>query len=131
MSPALLADAVLVLHAAVVAFVVLGQVAIVAGGLARRGFARNRGFRIAHLALVGVIVVQAWLGRLCPLTTLEQSLREAAGLATHGESFVEYWLSRALFFEAPWWVFVAAYTAFGVLVAASWVLWPPHPRARR
>ena len=127
----MLADAVLVLHAAIVAFVVLGQVAIVAGGLARRDFVRHRAFRLAHLGLVGFIVAQAWLGQLCPLTTLEQQLRAAAGDATYAESFVENWLARLLFFEAPWWAFVVAYTVFGAIVVASWVLWPPRRRVRR
>lgn len=131
MDPILLADAVLALHAAIVAFVVGGQLAIVAGGLAGRAFVRRIAFRATHLALVAVIVVQAWLGALCPLTVLEQQFRAAGGEARHDASFVEYWLGRLLFFEAPWWAFVVAYTAFGAVVAWSWWRWPPRRRGAR
>lgn len=123
---ALLADLILVAHVAVVLFVVLGQVLIVAGGIAGWGWVRRFWFRATHLGLIGFIVVQTWLGELCPLTIWEQQLRRAAGQAAYQESFIEHWLSRLIFYEAPWWVFVSAYTAFGALVLGSWLLWPPR-----
>ena len=126
-----LADAVLALHAGVVAFAVLGTIAILVGGWRHWAWVRRRGFRVAHLALVAVIALQAWLGRVCPLTTWEQALRNRAGQATYGESFMEHWLSRLIFFDAPWWIFVAAYTAFAALVAACWWRVPPRPRSAR
>lgn len=123
-----LADLVLVAHVGIVLFVLLGQFAILIGGW--RGWHWVRGFalRMAHLVLIGVIVLQAWLGRLCPLTIWEQALRRRAGQASYEHSFVEYWLSRLLFFDAPWWAFVFAYTAFGALVIASWLWLPPQRR---
>ena len=133
MSPTLaagLADAILVLHAGVVAFVVLGTLAIAAGGPLGWCWVRGRAFRIAHLALVAVIALQAWTARLCPLTTWEQALRNRAGQDTYGESFIQHWLSRLIFFDAPWWAFVFAYTAFAGLVAWCWWRWPPRARRR-
>lgn len=115
-----LADAILALHVAVVAFVVGGLVLVLVGGFRGWRWVRRPGFRWTHLALVGFIVAQTWLGELCPLTTWEQDLRDAAGRTTHDQGFIEFWLGRLIFFQAPWWVFVAAYTAFGALVAASW-----------
>jgi hypothetical protein len=123
-----LADAILALHVGIVAFVVLGTLAILAGGPLGWRWVRNRAFRIAHLALMVFIALQAWLGQLCPLTVWEQALRNRAGQATYGGSFIQHWLSRIIFFEAPWWAFVAAYTAFAVLVAACWWWVPPCPR---
>lgn len=123
---AFLADAILVLHTGIVAFVVLGLGAILLGGWLDWGWVRNRWFRIAHAGLVGFIALQAWLGELCPLTVWEQALRRRAGQTAYGESFIEHWLSKILFFEAPWWVFVAVYTVFLALVVASW--WWVRPR---
>lgn len=128
---ALLADAILALHVGVVAFVLLGTLAILVGGPAGWHWVRGFRFRIVHLALVAVIALQAWLGRLCPLTTWEQSLRNRAGQDTYGESFIQHWLSRLIFFDAPWWVFVLAYSAFAGLVAACWWRWPPRRRRAR
>jgi len=124
----LLADTILALHVGIVAFVVLGQFAILFG--ARRGWrwVRNFALRTAHLALMLVIALQAWLGALCPLTTWEQALRRRAGVDTYSGSFVEHWLSRLIFFEAPWWVFLAAYTAFAALVLLTWQQVPPRRR---
>lgn len=125
-SAAALANAILVLHVGVVAFVVLGEVLILIG--ARRGWrwVRNRRLRVTHLALMVFIALQSWLGALCPLTEWEQALRQHAGQAVHTRSFIEYWLSRLIFFEAPWWMFVAAYTAFALLVLLTWRLVPPR-----
>lgn len=126
----LLADAILVLHVGIVAFVLLGALAIPLG--AWRGWRWVRGFRwrLAHVLLMGFIAAQAWLGALCPLTTWEQALRERAGQAVYGESFIAHWLSRLIFFQAPWWVFVAAYTAFAALVIVAWFAVPPRRNAR-
>jgi hypothetical protein len=125
----LLADALLVLHVGVVAFVVLGTVAILVGARRWR-WVRGRRWRAIHVALMGVVMLQAWLGAVCPLTVWEQALRRRAGQATYGESFIEYWLARLIFFDAPWWTFVAAYTAFAALVALAWWRVPPRPRRR-
>lgn len=123
-----LADTILALHVGIVAFVVLGTLAILAGGPSGWRWVRSRSFRLTHLALMVFIALQAWLGRLCPLTEWEQSLRNRAGQETYGESFIQHWLSRLIFFEAPWWIFVAAYTAFAALVALCWWQWPPRRR---
>lgn len=123
---ALLADAILVLHVGIVAFVVLGAFAIPLGAWRGWRWVRGLRWRMAHVVLMGVIALQAWLGALCPLTIWEQALRERAGQALYGESFIEHWLSRLIFFEAPWWAFVAAYTAFAAFVLLLWRIVPPR-----
>ncbi|HZH43289.1 MAG TPA: DUF2784 domain-containing protein [Lysobacter sp.] len=127
---ALLADAILALHVGVVVFVVFGEVLFLVGGV--RGWRWVRGFRlrVVHLALMGFIALQAWLGALCPLTVWEQQLRTRAGQTAYRESFIEHWLSRVLYYDLPWWTFVAAYTAFAVLVAITWRFVPPQRRPR-
>jgi hypothetical protein len=125
-NPALWADAILVVHALIVCFVVAGQAAILLGWWQGWAWVRNPWFRLAHLATIAVVVLQAWLGRLCPLTVWERELRRAAGQAFHERSFIEYWVSRFLYWDLPWWVFVAVYTAFGVLVAWTWWRLPPR-----
>ena len=125
-SAAALANAILVLHAGVVAFVVIGEVLILIGARRRWRWVRNRALRVTHLALMVFIALQSWLGALCPLTQWEQALRRHAGQDVYTRSFIEYWLSRLIFFEAPWSAFVAAYTAFALLVLLTWRLVPPR-----
>jgi polyferredoxin len=120
-----------------VVFVVGGLLLVVAGNLAHWHWVNALWFRIAHLAAIAVVAAQAWLGVVCPLTTLEMWLRGQAQQPTYRESFLEHWLSRLLYYDAPAWVFVAAYTLFGIAVVASWWRWPPSrpsrsgPRASR
>ncbi len=121
-----LADAILVVHTLFVCFVVLGLVAIYLGGILGWRWVRNRIFRIVHLCAIGFVVLQSWLGAICPLTTWEMALREAAGAGTYSGSFVQYWLHRLIYYSAPDWVFVVAYTFFGGLVLLSWVLVRPR-----
>lgn len=124
-----LADAVLIAHVGIVAFVVLGLVAIALGGWRRWRWVRALRWRALHVLLMLFIAVQAWLGALCPLTIWEQALRRHAGQASYGGSFIEYWLARLIYFDLPPWVFVAAYTAFAGAVLLAWRRVPPRRRA--
>ena len=118
----LLADAMLVIHFAFVVFVVIGFMLILLGLLARWSWIHNRIFRITHLAAIGIVVLQAWLGQLCPLTVWENELRRRAGQSGYTETFVEHWLHEVLFYQAAPWVFTTIYTGFGVLVVLVWFL---------
>ena len=114
------ADAILLLHALFVAFVVGGLILVFAGRAAGWSWVRNPWFRVTHLAAIAVVVIQSWLSLICPLTTIEMMLRSRAGNATYTGSFIAHWLEAALYFQAPAWVFMVCYTAFGTLVVASW-----------
>ena len=134
LSPSLaagLADAVLTIHVGIAVFIVGMTLALLVGGPLGWGWVRRRWLRWLHVELVLVIAVQAWLGRLCPLTIWEQWLRTRAGQQTYDASFIAHWLSKVLFFEAPWWTFVAAYSVLALAVAGAWILWPPRRRTSR
>jgi len=128
--PGMFADLILVVHALIVGFVIGGQALILVGWWRDWSWVRNLWFRLAHLLTIAIVVLQAWLGRLCPLTIWEQQLRRAAGQGHHDESFIEYWISRFLYLDLPWWTFVAAYTAFAVLVVWTWWRLPPKRRSK-
>lgn len=123
----LLADAVLLLHLGVVCFVIGGLVAVVMGNHLGWHWVNRWWFRVAHLGAIGFVVLQAWLGATCPLTSLERWLREQAqGGRSYQGGFIEHWVGTLLFYQPPPWVFILAYTVFGALVIASWVRWPPR-----
>jgi len=126
----LLADAVLVLHVGVVLFVVGGLVLIVVGNWRRWPWVNAWWFRLAHLAAIGIVVAQAWLGVDCPLTTLEMSLRAKAQAATYSEGFIAHWLQWLLYYQAPAWAFVVIYTVFALVVVGAWWRFPPTRRQR-
>ena len=121
----LLADIILVLHALFVAFVVLSLPLIFVGAWRKWMWVRAPSFRWCHLLAIGFVVVQAWLGQMCPLTIWENQLRFAAGEQGYDRGFIADWLHTFLFYTAPDWVFVLLYTTFGVLVLLAWWKVPP------
>ena len=124
----LLADITLVLHAGYALFVVGGQLLILVGWAVNWNWPRNFWFRILHLVAIGFVMLEAWAGVICPLTTLENLLRQKAGRALYENSFISDWVSRLLFYTAPEWVFILIYTAFFLLILISWWGYPPVRR---
>jgi hypothetical protein len=122
----LLADSILIGHAVFIVFVICGLVAIVFGAGFQWQWVRSLVFRIAHLLAIGIVVLQTWLGVVCPLTAWEMLFRQKGGEATYRESFLAHWQHTLFFFEAPDWVFTLCYTVFGSAVLAAWFLVRPR-----
>jgi Protein of Unknown function (DUF2784) len=127
----LLADAVLVVHALFVAFVVLMLPCIAAGGLFGWRWVRTYWLRVAHLAAIGFVTLQTWAGVICPLTTLEMWLAQRGQRATYTGSFIQHWLQQILYWDFPAWVFIAAYSGFALLVITAWYGVPPERTSKR
>jgi hypothetical protein len=123
LNPAL-ADAILVVHAGFVLFVVGGLVATWIGLALGSPFARNAWFRGIHLAAIAFVVLESLLGMMCPLTAWEYALRGEQSEV----GFIQRWVHAVLFWSWPAWVFTALYVGFGLLVAATWWRFPPRRR---
>ena len=126
----LLADSIVVFHAAYVSFVVFGLVLILLGIALRWGWVRNFWFRALHLAAIGIVVLEALIGMTCPLTDWEKRLRDMAGEGSYAGDFIGYWAHRLIFYRAEPWVFTFLYVSFGLAVLAAFVLAPPRWPAR-
>ena len=121
-----LADLVLLIHFAIVLFVVGGLLLIVLGNFLRWSWVNHWLFRAMHVLAISVVVLESWLGIECPLTTLENWLRLQAGQGVYQGSFIQHWVHSVMFYQAPGWVFALAYTLFGLAVVAAWWRWPPQ-----
>jgi signal transduction histidine kinase len=121
-----LADLTVLVHAIFVLFVVGGQILIVVGWLRKWIFTQNIIFRWLHLAAIGYVVLESWLGITCPLTLLENYLRFLAGETSYHQSFIGYWVHYFLFYTAPPWVFTLVYSIFGSLVLFTFIMYPPR-----
>lgn len=84
---ALLADAVLIVHACFVAFVVLGA------GLVPR-WPRLAWIHVPAVAWGVAVELAGWV---CPLTPLEDRLRRAAGQGGYGGDFIGHWIQALLY----------------------------------
>ncbi|MES2901313.1 MAG: DUF2784 domain-containing protein [Pseudomonadota bacterium] len=120
-----LANGVLVLHVGIVLFILGGLLLTLIGRARQWRWVRNFHFRTLHLLAIACVAMEAWAGIVCPLTTLEQWLRQRAGQVVYEGDFVAFWLSKLLFYQAEPWIFIAAYSIFGLLVLLSWFLIPP------
>lgn len=120
------ADLVLLIHFAIVLFVVGGLFLIVLGNVLHWPWVNRWWFRALHLLAITVVVAESWLGIECPLTTLENWLRLQAGQGVYQGSFIQHWVHGVMFYQAPGWVFALAYTLFALAVIAAWWRWPPH-----
>ncbi|XXJ21524.1 DUF2784 domain-containing protein [Desulfovibrio caledoniensis] len=130
-SVALWADAVLVFHFFVAAFLVLGLPVVWIGAAAGWRFVRNPWFRWTHAGLMGFVLAETVAGKLCPLTVWEAALRRAAGEGSdEPTSFVAYWVSRLLFpdFDPAW--FGIAYGLFFGLIVLTLFLVPVRRPAK-
>ena len=121
----MIADALLVVHFAIAAFIVAGLPLAWIGAAAGWRWVRNPWFRYAHLAAIAFVAAEALLGIACPLTVWEDLLRGNP----QAESFVGRWLRRLLYYEAPAWVFTAAYAAWAAATLVTLKLVPPRRRA--
>ena len=121
----MIADAILVVHFAIVLFIVGGLVAIWIGAAAGWRWIRNPWFRYAHLFAIVFVADEALIGMACPLTVWEDALRGGA----RAESFVGRWVRSILFYEAPEWVFTAAYAAWAAATLLTLRFVPPRRRA--
>ena len=116
-----LADAILLIHASVVAFIVGGAFYIWVG--VWRGWVgiRSRLFRYLHLGAMLFVAAEAVMGLVCPLTLWEHALR--------GEQpdtgFVAHWVGRMIYYDLPGWVFSTAYVAFAGALIVTLIVIPP------
>jgi hypothetical protein len=124
---AVLADLILTIHFAFVAFNLGSFVVIWIGHFRHWSFVRNFGFRISHLLAMGFVAFQTLAGMACPLTTWENALRGRAGEALrYEESCIEHWLGRVLFYDVNDWVFTLIYTGFFALIVLTFWKVPPR-----
>jgi Protein of Unknown function (DUF2784) len=122
----MLADTIVVVHFLIVLFVLAGVPLVYLGVALRWAWVRSWHWRVLHLGAILFIAAESLLGIACPLTVWEYVLRGQQ--STHG--FIESWVDRILFYDAPPWVFTVSYLAFAALVVVTWLAVPPIRQRR-
>ncbi|HEY1880773.1 MAG TPA: DUF2784 domain-containing protein [Caulobacteraceae bacterium] len=119
-----MAQWVLALHLAIIAFNLSGLIVIPIGAWRRWAFVREPIWRLAHIVSMATVAVQAAAGRACFLTDWQDALSGAAA----GQPLIMRWVNSVIFWPLPMWVFEALYLVlFAYTVALLW--WVP-PRLR-
>ena len=121
----MMADVLLVVHFLIAAFIVLGLLAVWLGAALGWPWVRNPWFRYLHLAAIGFRRRRGGPRHRLPAHRLGGP---AARRRASCESFVGRWVRALLFYQAPEWVFTAAYVAW---TSATLVNAPPGPAPRQ
>lgn len=108
---------ILAVHLGIIAFNVFGLVAIPLGAWRNWRFVHVPGWRIAHVASLGITALQAALGRACFLTIWQASSEQSAA----PEPLIMHWVNRAIYWPLPAWLFTLIYLL--VLAYAVALLW--------
>ena len=116
------ADVLLVLHFAIVVFIAGGLILTWIGGALGWAWVRNPWFRWLHVGGIAFVALEAIIGMTCPLTVLEDALRDGGS----GESFVGRWVRYFLYYRAPEWVFTTIYVAWTAATLVTLRLVPPR-----
>ena len=124
----ILADMIVAVHVAYVAYVVFGQLLIIVAAPMKWEWARNPWFRFSHLFAIGVVAYEAMRHLRCPLTVWEEQLRALGGQTFNGsETFMGRMLHDLMFIEnQPEIFFTTMYIGVLVLVVQGLVMYPPR-----
>lgn len=115
----MLAALILSIHLLIIAFNLFGLVVVPLGAWRGWAFVHFPGWRLAHVASLGITALQAALGRLCFLTEW-QALAEDH---TRPEPLIMGWVNAAIYWPLPLWVFTLIYLlVFTYAVAMLWIV---------
>lgn len=115
----MLAAAILSVHLAIIAFNVFGLVATPVGAWRGWRFVHQPLWRLAHVACLALVAIQAVAGRACLLTIWQD---EASGAVTRTPLIMGF-VDRLLFWRLPIWVFATFYVAiFAYALALLWIV---------
>jgi hypothetical protein len=87
-------------------------------------------FWAIHLGLVLVVGVQDLVGRICPLTTWENRLRQCAGQSVSAKPFIGRLVHRLLMCHLSERTQKIIRLAFAAIVLGRFLLAPPHGMTR-
>lgn len=115
-----LSHLVLAIHFAVIAFNVLGLIAILLGAPLGWAFVRAPLWRVLHLLSWAAVAFQAAAGRACFLTDWQFNLAGGRGEA---EPLVARLVNGLIYWPLPLWAFAILYAAtFALVVALFWIV---------
>ena len=109
----LAADLTALAHFAFILFVIFGAL------LGRR----KRVWRYLHLASMAYAVSIEVFYWHCPLTYLEQYLREKTGAGSFEEGFIAHYLNEVIYFNAPQWSLILAAAVVLAVNLGFYIYW--------
>ena len=80
------------------------------------------------MSVLGIVALQAMLDRACFLTIWENDLLRLEGQVASNEPLIQQWVSRAIYWPLPLWVFAVLYvTVCAYALLLRWLVPPRFP----
>jgi hypothetical protein len=109
------AELILGFHLSIIAFNLFGLIAIPLGAWRGWSFVHAPLWRLLHIASLGVVALQAAMGRACFLTLWQGAVEGRSGVST---PLLMKWVNSLIFWSLPMWAFALIYLcAFGYVLA--------------
>ena len=121
-----MAELILAVHLLIIAFNVLGLVAIPVGASLRWAWVRGRKWRALHVVSWAVVALQALVGRACFLTLMQADAASSA----ERTPLIARWVNSVVYWPLPLWAFTVTYVLLFALVLWLWRAVPPRPWRR-
>ena len=120
---AILLNVLLVIHFSIMVFIIFMLITVPFGNILKLNFVYNRKIRFLHASLVAFILLETILGLSCPLTVIENILRQH--LLT--DSFMSNGLMKLIYWDLSISMFIWLYLFCFLWVIALWFIFPPTP----
>ncbi len=117
-----LADLILMLHFFIVIFITLQFFTVPVAYKLNWKWQKNRVLRIIHLIMIFFVTTEAVIGITCPLTIIENKLRNIYSYNT----FLENWISKIMFWNLPSYTFMILYILCLFWTLLMWKIFPPN-----
>ena len=117
----LIADFVLLVHFCIVLFISFGFFLIPVGYSFDWIWIKKRHLRLLHAGMMSFITFETLLGMACPLTILENNLRDI----NENQLFVSKWMSEIIYWDFPSKFFIVLYCIFLGWTFLMWKNYPP------
>jgi hypothetical protein len=80
--------------------------------------------------MIGFVMLEIITRVTCPLTDLEQTLRNLSGQQSYTGSFIAHWTEQLLYYNLPLWVFNTIYISIGLLILLLYFIVPPRKNSK-
>ena len=117
----LLYEIVLLFHFCIFLFITLSFLLIPIGYYQKWEWVKNRYYRLIHLILMGIIFIETILGFICPLTTLENFLRNDIEI----NNKITQIIHQIMYWDLPTYQFITLYLLSLLYLIFLWFFFKP------
>ena len=112
---------VLLFHFSIFLFITISFILIPLGYYKKWKWVKNKYFRLIHLILMGIIFIETILGFMCPLTILENFLRNNIEI----NNKITQIIHQIMYWDLPTYQFIILYLFSLLYLIFLWIFFKP------